>query len=54
MWGRFGRIDVEAAPRRRIAGLVSVGLDRLVVPMAGAELLPTSFGTVATPNAIRG
>jgi len=34
IWGRFGKIDVEAAPRRRIAGLVSVGLDRLVVPMA--------------------
>jgi predicted NBD/HSP70 family sugar kinase len=36
LWGRFGKIDVEAAPRRRIAGLVSVGIDRLVVPMADA------------------
>src|SRR6266404_2864886 len=34
MWGRFGKIEVEGAPRRRIAGLVSVGIDRLVVPMA--------------------
>src|SRR5438445_546962 len=36
LWGRFGKIDVEGAPRRRIAGLVSVGIDRLVVPMADA------------------
>jgi predicted NBD/HSP70 family sugar kinase len=34
LWGRFGKVDVESAPRRRIAGLVSVGIDRLVVPMA--------------------
>jgi predicted NBD/HSP70 family sugar kinase len=34
LWGRFGKIDVEGAPRRRIAGLVSVGIDRLVVPTA--------------------
>ncbi len=38
MWSRFGRIEVESAPRRRIAGLVSVGIDRLVVPMSGAGL----------------
>jgi predicted NBD/HSP70 family sugar kinase len=40
IWGRFGQIDVEAAPRRRIAGLVSVGIDRLVVPMADGAPLP--------------
>lgn len=33
LWGRFGNVHVEGAPRRRIAGLVSVGIDRLVVPM---------------------
>lgn len=33
MWARFGRIEVEAAPRRRTAGLVAVGIDRLVLPM---------------------
>jgi predicted NBD/HSP70 family sugar kinase len=38
MWGRFGKIDIEGAPRRRIAGLVSVGIDRLVVPMADTEI----------------
>jgi predicted NBD/HSP70 family sugar kinase len=37
LWGRFGKIHVEGAPRRRMAGLVSVGIDRLVVPMTDAE-----------------
>jgi predicted NBD/HSP70 family sugar kinase len=37
MWGRFGKIEVNTAPRRRIAGLVAVGIDRLVVPMAETE-----------------
>jgi len=37
LWGRFGNVHVEGAPRRRIAGLVSVGIDRLVVPMTDAE-----------------
>ena len=37
LWARFGEVKLEAAPRRRTAGLVAVGLDRLVVPMAEAE-----------------
>ena len=37
LWGRFGIVHVEGAPRRRIAGLVSVGIDRLVVPMTDIE-----------------
>lgn len=37
LWARFGDVKVESAPRRRIAGLVSAGLDRLIVPMAEAE-----------------
>jgi predicted NBD/HSP70 family sugar kinase len=37
LWGRFGNIHVEGAPRRRIAGLVSVGIDRLVLPMTDVE-----------------
>jgi predicted NBD/HSP70 family sugar kinase len=37
LWGRFGNVHVEGAPRRRIAGLVSVGIDRLVVPMTDVE-----------------
>jgi predicted NBD/HSP70 family sugar kinase len=37
MWGRFGQIDVQPAPRRRIAGLVALGLDRLVWPASPAQ-----------------
>jgi len=37
LWGRFGDIHVEGAPRRRMAGLVSVGIDRLVMPMTDVE-----------------
>jgi predicted NBD/HSP70 family sugar kinase len=33
MWARFGAVKVESAPRRRIAGLVAIGIDRLVLPM---------------------
>jgi predicted NBD/HSP70 family sugar kinase len=37
LWGRFGNIHVEGASRRRMAGLVSVGIDRLVMPMTDAD-----------------
>jgi hypothetical protein len=37
LWARFGEIKVDGAPRRRIAGLVAAGLDRLIVPMAESE-----------------
>jgi predicted NBD/HSP70 family sugar kinase len=38
MWARFGKVTVETAPRRRSAGLVAIGIDRLVMKMrAGAE-----------------
>jgi len=41
VWARFGQVKVEAAPRRRRAGLVAVGLDRVVLPMAGiVEISP--------------
>ena len=33
MWARFGKVEVEAAPRRRTAGLVATAIDRLVLPM---------------------
>lgn len=36
MWARFGAMSVESAPRRRTAGLVAVGIDRLVLPMETA------------------
>lgn len=32
MWARFGRVECISAPRRRTAGMVAVGIDRLVVP----------------------
>jgi predicted NBD/HSP70 family sugar kinase len=32
MWARFGQVECLSAPRRRAAGLVAVGIDRLVVP----------------------
>jgi predicted NBD/HSP70 family sugar kinase len=33
MWGRFGQVVCQSAPRRRAAGLVGVGIDRLVLPI---------------------
>jgi predicted NBD/HSP70 family sugar kinase len=32
MWARFGQVECISAPRRRTAGMVAVGIDRLVVP----------------------
>lgn len=32
MWAKFGQVECLAAPRRRTAGMVAVGIDRLVVP----------------------
>lgn len=37
MWARFGKVEIESAPRRRTAGLVAVGIDRLVLPMEKEE-----------------
>ncbi len=33
LWARMGRVEVESAPRRRTAGLVWAGIERLVLPM---------------------
>lgn len=33
MWARFGEVTVTPAPRRRAAGLVAAGIDRIVVAM---------------------
>jgi predicted NBD/HSP70 family sugar kinase len=35
MWARFGEVACEAAPRRRLTGLVAAGLDRLLFPAGG-------------------
>lgn len=32
MWARFGKVECISAPRRRTAGMVAVGIDRLLVP----------------------
>jgi len=32
MWARFGKVECLSAPRRRLAGLLAVGIDQLVVP----------------------
>jgi predicted NBD/HSP70 family sugar kinase len=32
MWAKFGQVECMAAPRRRTAGMVAVGIDRLVMP----------------------
>lgn len=32
LWARFGQVKIEKASRRRNAGLVAAGIDRLVVP----------------------
>jgi len=34
MWARFGKVECLSAPRRRTAGMVAVGIDRLLVPDA--------------------
>ena len=42
MWAKFGSVECLAAPRRRAAGLVAVGIDRLVVPEAMPQNIPPS------------
>jgi predicted NBD/HSP70 family sugar kinase len=39
LWGRFGEVVCEGAPRRRIAGLAAAGIDRLLVPADGRRKL---------------
>jgi predicted NBD/HSP70 family sugar kinase len=36
MWARFGSVICELAPRRRTAGLVGVGIERLAMPRVAA------------------
>jgi predicted NBD/HSP70 family sugar kinase len=37
MWARFGQVECQAMPRRRMVGLVTVGLDRIILPMTGPD-----------------
>jgi len=39
MWARFGAVACRSAPHRRAAGLVGVGIDRLVLPTAEEKSL---------------
>jgi predicted NBD/HSP70 family sugar kinase len=43
MWGRFGGVICQPAPRRRAAGLVGVGIDRLVLPVDDTLCLDQHF-----------
>ena len=40
MWARFGKVECIGAPRCRAAGLVAIGIDRLIVPEAADEPKP--------------
>ncbi len=40
MWARFGKVECVSAPRSRAAGLVALGIDRLVVPEETDEPKP--------------
>jgi predicted NBD/HSP70 family sugar kinase len=37
MWARFGELVCEPAPRRRAAGLVAAGVDKLILPLMEAK-----------------
>jgi hypothetical protein len=50
VWARFGALIVETAPRRRAAGLVAVGIDRLVLPMEKISRMEDVVPTAATAN----
>jgi predicted NBD/HSP70 family sugar kinase len=55
MWARFGELLIETAPRRRTAGLVAVGIDRLVLPMETVIMMPDVLPSGIMPNrAFRG
>ena len=40
MWAKFGQVECVAAPRRRTAGLIAVGIDRLIVPDSNSKDFP--------------
>jgi predicted NBD/HSP70 family sugar kinase len=43
LWGRWGRVEVQGAPRRRSAGLAAAGMERLVLPMFEGEASVGNF-----------
>jgi predicted NBD/HSP70 family sugar kinase len=48
MWARFGKVTCVSAPRRRTAGLVAVGIDRLVSSLSDHTPAHSSQGARAT------
>jgi hypothetical protein len=40
MWARFGSVECVGVLRSRAAGLVAIGIDRLVVPESADEVDP--------------
>lgn len=38
MWARFGEVTCEARPRKRLAGLVSAAIDRLLLPEVARQV----------------
>ena len=49
MWARFGDVECVAAPRRRTAGLVAMGIDRLIVPDSSPKDFPSKKNRTANP-----
>jgi predicted NBD/HSP70 family sugar kinase len=43
LWARWGRVEVEGAPRRRAAGLAAAGMERLILPMIESEYEMRNF-----------
>lgn len=57
MWAKFGTVECVAAPRRRIAGLVAIGIDRLIVPdLREKEFIPPrrAFQPTTTASKVKG
>ncbi len=50
MWARFGEVICERAPRRRLAGLVTAGLDRLLFPVAARGALASTTRPRRSPR----
>lgn len=50
MWARFGQVNCVRAPRRRTAGLVAVGIDRLVSSIADQAAAQPSAASALPPR----
>jgi predicted NBD/HSP70 family sugar kinase len=50
VWARFGKVECQSAPRRRIAGLVASGIDRLIISMAEQNSGPEPLVSMSLPQ----